>query len=122
MSTQPMPTAPAPQPEARIGAIGRMIGVLFNPKETFDDIAKAPTWIPPVLVLIVLSLAFSWVMNKRVDWNDYIRAQAEKNERFAQLPEDQKQRALEPQIKYTPISIYIFSVVGTPSGVHPRLS
>ena len=114
MSAQPMPAAGGAPTDGvpRIGALGRMIGVLFNPRETYSDIARNPSWIVPVVVIVVISLAFGWVMNQRIDWGDYIRHQAEKSPRFAQLPEEQKQRALEPQIKYSPHFVYAFCVLG----------
>ncbi len=45
-------------------------------------------------------------MNQRVDWESYIRQQAEKSSRFAQLSEQQKQRAVETQAKYVPMITY----------------
>jgi hypothetical protein len=37
----------APDAQASIGTFGRLTGVLFNPKPTFVDIARRPTWLAP---------------------------------------------------------------------------
>lgn len=119
-SGQPMPGGPAPAPPATDGgpakfsAMQRIIGVFTSPSETFADIARKPSAIAPIVLLAVISGVFAWVMNQRIDWASYIRSQAEKSERFAQLSEEQKQRALDPQIKFTPPSVYVFAVLGTP--------
>src|SRR5712691_3248497 len=42
MATTP---APAPEPQASISPFGRIIGVLFSPKSTFEDIARKPSWV-----------------------------------------------------------------------------
>jgi hypothetical protein len=107
------PTPAAPEP-ARIGAFGRIFGVLFSPGETYADIVRKPSWLAPVILLGILSLGFAWVMNQRIDWGEYIRARAEQNPRFAQLSEEQKRQALDPQIKFTPPTVYVFAVLGTP--------
>jgi len=105
--------SPAPE-SAGISPIGRMAGALFNPKETFTDIVRKPSWIAPMALFIVLGLGFSWMMNQRVDWPNFIRQQAEKNKRFQDLPEEQKQRALGPQIKFAPMFAYAIGAVGSP--------
>ena len=49
MATEPMPIpAPVVEPAAKISPFGRIIGVLFSPKSTFEDIARKPSWILPV--------------------------------------------------------------------------
>ncbi len=63
-------------------------------------------------MLSVLGLGVGFVMNQRVDWNSFIRQQAEKSPRFAQLSEEQKQQALGTQSKYAPAFAYAFGVLG----------
>jgi hypothetical protein len=109
-----MPPAPAAPEPARIGAFGRIFGVLYSPGETFADIARKPSWLAAMAVLIVFSLAFCWMMNQRIDWAEYIRGQAEKSPRFAQLSEEQKRQALEPQIKFTPPIVYVVGILIPP--------
>ena len=103
---------PAPEAPSPINHVGRLIGALFNPKPTFESIAARPSWIAPIALFVVLGLVFSFFLNKRMDWESYIRQQAEKNPRFAQLSEDQKQNALGMQVKLAPAFAYVFGAVG----------
>ncbi len=64
---------PGPETQVPINHFGRMVGVLFNPKPTFQDIAGRPSWVAPIVLLALLGLGLSWVMNQRVDWESYIR-------------------------------------------------
>jgi hypothetical protein len=111
-----MTTTPTQAPEAQgpVNPIGRMFGALFSPKAAFEDIARRPSWIAPMALFCILGLGFAWVMNQRVDWEGFIRQQAEKSTRFAQLSEQQKQRALEPQTKYAPMFAYAIGLLGSP--------
>ncbi len=109
MSTTPVASPEAPGP---VNHFDRLIGVFFRPKATFGDIAARPSWVAPILLLSILGLGVGAIMNQRVDWGSYIRQQAEKNSRFAQLPEDQKERALAPQTRFVPIITYAFGALG----------
>jgi hypothetical protein len=109
--------SPAPgeqEPEAKISAMGRVFGVLFSPKATFEDIVRKPSWIVPVVILILLGTGVGVVLSKKVDWSNYVRQQAEKNPQFAQLPEDQKQQRLEISTKIASISTPFIGVIAVP--------
>jgi len=101
-----MATAPSPAEPAPISSFGRVTGVFFSPRETFTDIARRPSWLLPIIILTILGLCVAYTMNQKIDWADYIRTQAEKNSRFANLSEDQKQQQLAPQAKFSPIVAY----------------
>jgi len=109
--------SPAPgeqEPVAKISAMGRVFGVLFSPKETFEDIVRKPSWIVPVVILILLGTGVGILLGKKVDWASYSRQQAEKNPQFAQLPEDQKQQRLELSTKIASIATPFAGVIGVP--------
>ncbi len=107
------PAAAAPQPEARISAFGRIIGVLFSPGETFADIARKPSWALPVILLTVLGLGFVHVMNMRIDWRSYIGQQMDKSPRAAEMPADQRAQAIEMQARFWPPTMYVLGALGT---------
>jgi Yip1 domain len=104
---------PAPEAQASLGTFGRLTGVLFNPKPTFADIARRPSWIAPIVLLSLLGIGVGYVMNQRVDWGTFIRQQAEKSSRFAQMTDQQKDQALAPQIKYAPAFTYAVGLLAT---------
>lgn len=104
---------PVPEPQAPINHFGRMFGVLFSPRQTFEDIAHRPSWVAPILLLSILGLGVGTVMNQRVDWESFVRQQAEKSSRFAQLSEDQKQRTIGMQAKIAPMIAYGSGLLGS---------
>jgi len=101
----PMPEAQA-QPQASIGPIGRIIGVFFSPKATFEDIARKPGWVAPILLTTVLSIVSVIALNQRMNWRDYIIQQMEKSPRAAQLSAEQKQQQADTGAKFTVGIVY----------------
>ncbi len=106
---------------ARLGPAQRLVGVLFSPGETFEDINRKPTWITPLLITMVaavlFTLFFNWWVNP--DWDritrDMIRKQSE---RFGQSmpPEDQIQQQIaftKAIQKYSPVIAPIVPVFVT---------
>jgi hypothetical protein len=107
MATTPVASdfpAPEPQPEAKISPFGRIVGILFSPKPTYEDIARKPNWLLPVILTTVLSLIAVAVLNQKVNWPAYIRDQMDKNPRAAQLSAEQKQQQVE---FWTKLTVYI---------------
>ncbi len=109
MATSPMPVA---EPQASISPFGRIIGVFFSPKPTFEDIARKPSWILPVVLSTILSIIAMVALNQRVNWRDYVSQQIEKSPRASQLTAEQKQQQIEGGAKFTPIILYVAGVVG----------
>jgi len=56
---------------------GRLISVFTSPGKTFASIAQRPTWIPPVVVVLLLSIAASAVVMPRMDMRSVIRQSIE---------------------------------------------
>ena len=50
-----LPAAEAQTP-AQINHFARLTGVIFDPKATFAEIVVAPTWIMPMVVLVLMGL------------------------------------------------------------------
>lgn len=105
MATTPIPV-PESQPQPAVSPFGRVIGVLFSPKVTFEDIARSPSWILPILLTTVLSVISVVALNQRMDWRNYIIQQIEKSPRAAQLSADQKQQQAETAAKFTVAIVY----------------
>jgi Yip1 domain len=114
MSTEPMPIpAPAPEPAAQVSPFGRIIGVLFSPKSTYEDIARKPSWLLPVIISTVLGIASTVVLNQRVDWRDFISQQIEKSPQAAQLTAEQKEKQIDISSKVATYVVYGAGVVGS---------
>jgi hypothetical protein len=103
----------APQP-ARISAFGRLTGVLFNPKATFEDIAAKPGFVLPLVIIVVLTLAIVAVFSQRVGWRTFMEQQFAKSPQTANLsPEDREQR-MATAVKIAPIIAYVQAVIAAP--------
>jgi hypothetical protein len=115
MSSTPsaVPPAPGEVPQAKLSAMQRVIGVFTSPGETFTDIARAPSWVMPIVLLTVLSLVVCGVMMKRVDWNDFMEKQMSKSPRFEQLSSEQKAQQLSIAGKIIPYQVYGFGLLGS---------
>jgi hypothetical protein len=72
---------------------GRVIGVLVSPGKTFRSVAERPDWLVPFLVLLVLSLAVSWLVQSRVDPEEMVRYQFGKF--IDRVPPEQVDEAIE---------------------------
>jgi len=112
MVTAPTPT-PAAEPQASISPFGRIIGVLFSPKPTYEDIARKPSWLLPVLISTILGIAATVALNQRVNWREYIGQQIEKSPRASQLTAEQKEKQIEISAKVTVYIVYAVGVVGS---------
>jgi len=114
-------TAVAPAPggeQAKIGAVGRVFGVLFSPKPTFEDVVRKPSWVLPLLILILCNIAFSIVLANRVDWVAVTQQNIEKNKFAARQMEGmeaaQRDQAISRQAMITKYSRYVRGVLGYP--------
>jgi len=104
---QPSDNAPKPISEA-----GRITGVLLDPKPTFADIVARPSWILPIVLSIVVAIAFVYLFTSRVGWDRYFHQIAETNSRMQQMEPAQRETAIQMQIKFGPIGGYVFGVLG----------
>lgn len=108
-------TAPAPQSDsAPLSELSRITGVIFEPAKTFADIAKRPGWIVPLVLVILVSLAFLYAFSVQVGFDRAIAKAIEGNERMAQMPPEQRQRIIDSQMRFAPFAGYAGIVIFTP--------
>lgn len=112
-----MTTSPTSAPEeARIGAVGRLGGALFSPRPTFQDIARKPSWLSPVILYCVLALTVIAIFTQRVGWERFLREELERSAQFTQLPPDRQQARIEQAAKTAPIfgavGAVVFNILG----------
>lgn len=101
----------APEPVG-MGAFSRLIGVFFEPKKTFEDIAGRPTFLLPLIVMIIFGVAASAVIAQRIDFGKVIRDKMESNSRVQQMPAEQREQQIQMWTKMAPIIGYVGGVVG----------
>ena len=100
MATTPIP---APEAQATISPFGRVIGVLFSPGKTFEDIVRKPSWLLPVVIVTALSIVSTFAFARRVNWREVVGQQIEKSPRASQLSAEQKEQQVEAGAKFAPI-------------------
>jgi hypothetical protein len=105
-------SVPAPEAQAAISPLGRILGVFFSPGETFQDIVRKPTWVLPVVLLTLLSVAVSFSINQRINWREFMSQQIEKSPRAAQMSPEQKQQQIEGGAKFSPVFTYAIGLLG----------
>lgn len=114
-----MASAPTPSPEttAPVSSVGRIFGVIFSPKPTFESIVQKPTWVLPLVVICLLSVVIIFIFGQRVGWRSFMERQNQSNSRVQKQMEsmtaDQREQMLETQTKWASVIGYIGAVLGT---------
>lgn len=90
-----------------LGEVGRITGVFIDPKKAFADIAARPGWIVPIVLLVVAYLAFMYCFTTHVGWEHSMRQAMETNTRLQQMDPQQREAALQMQLKFAPIGAYV---------------
>jgi len=117
METTTAAAPAAPEAQAPINHFGRLMGVFFSPKSTFEDIVRKPSWVLPVVIFTLLSTVVCVTLNQRMNWRDFVSQQIEKSSRASQLSADQKEKQIEGGAKLAPIFTYVFGIPGPFIGV-----
>ena len=114
MSSTPsaVPPASGEAPQAKLSAMQRIIGVFTSPGETFADIARVPSWMIPIALLTVMSLAVCGVMMKRVEWRGFMEKQMSQSSQWEQLSSEQKNQRLDMGEKIVPYQVYGIGFLG----------
>lgn len=108
-----MTTAPAPvvEPQASLSPFGRIIGVFFSPKATFEDLVRKPSWVLPTALMMILGILGAVALNSHFNWRTYITQQIEKSPRATNMSPEQKEQQVETSAKYSPAFAYVFGTI-----------
>lgn len=119
MATTPLsaPT-PAPEPQATISPIGRVFGVFFSPKPAFEDIVRKPSWVAPMVVLLLTGLLLNVSLAIHTNWTEVSKEQIAKSKFAAaqidRLEPAQKERAYARAATQAKVMRYVRGVIGWP--------
>jgi len=97
-----------------MNSITRMFKVLFSPKEAFEEIKNAPNIIIPIIILTLLSVAFTSYYASNADFGAIIEKQIESNERLQQLTPEQKEKMIDSQKDIGKYAIMFLPIVAIP--------
>jgi Yip1-like protein len=88
-------------PSAPALSFGQTLAGLYTaPTETFRSIVARPTVLVPLILCVVLVLAFTAIWVSKVDPVVFLRQQFDENPRAANMDPAQKEQAIEMQAKY----------------------
>ena len=103
------------QPES-MGEIGRLTGIIWEPKPVFEDLAARPRWWAPIILLTILSIVFVTAFSRRVGIDAFMRQQMDKqfqtNPQMAQMSAEQRERLMSVSATYAKYSMFGGAVVG----------
>ena len=98
---------------ARLGFFGRLAGIYFEPKKTFEDIDRKRSWVGMFLIMALLAMAAGYAITLRVDPQTMMRKSLERNPFTRNMPEERKEQILARQAgPFQRYSQIIFAPVG----------
>lgn len=93
----------------------RIVDSFVAPTKTFTDVLRSSAWWGPLLIMIVVSIVFSFSVQRKVGWGtvmeNNVHQSPRQEERFAQMPPDQLATAKAVGAKFTAIIAYCFPVL-----------
>ena len=91
----------------------RLIGVYFEPRKTYDDISRKPSWLGIWIIASILAIGMNYELTTRVDHETLMRKSLAMNPMTKNLPEEQIQTIVaQPQGALSRYSQMIFAPVG----------
>jgi hypothetical protein len=96
-----MTTAPVPTPVAEIAPLSegaRIVDTFIAPSKTFADLRRNASWWVPWILISIVSVAFIYVVDRQVGFDQVTRneiAKSSRAEQFEKLPPDQKAKQLQ---------------------------
>jgi len=102
-----------PQP-AGMGEFSRIAGVFFEPTKTFADIAQRPSWIVPMILVILATMGFTVALSQHIGWERIIRQQDEASAQMRNMAAEQREQTVAMQMKLAPAIGYAGGLVGAP--------
>jgi hypothetical protein len=99
-----------PRP-AGMSEISRLTGVFFEPKKAFTDIAERPSWLVPILLMIVVSFAVTYLYGQKGVFRIAVEQQLANSPQAAQLTAEQRQRQVDMGLKVATIIGYCVPIL-----------
>jgi hypothetical protein len=97
--------------------LGRLFGVFFEPGKVFADLAARPRWIAPILISMLIALALVYAISTHIGWEPTIRQTLANNPQTADLPADQREKAIATGAKFASIFGWVGALLGAPVSV-----
>jgi hypothetical protein len=95
-------------------AAGRLLGALVAPGRTFLSIAERPTWVAPLLLLMLLGTAVGFLTTQRMDFEQVVRERAA--QQHQELSQEDLDRGVQIAKKIGPIGSLVAGIAIFPAG------
>ena len=105
------PESELPEPMS-FGA--RFTGIFLSPGSTFEDIARKPGWLAPLIVLVTSAVIFIEAVLWKIGMDRIVRSGLALNPRTAQMTPEQIEQAVTQGAKIGGITMQVFAVLGPP--------
>lgn len=92
----------------------RVFGVFYEPGKVFADVAERPRWLVPIILAILFGLSLTYAISSHIGWEMTIRQTLANNPRVAEMPADQREKAVATGAKFASIAGWVGAVVGPP--------
>jgi len=93
--------------------LGRLVGVFVSPGQAFKDIVLRPRWWVPVLIGMVVTMAYLYTISDRIGWEQVIRSQMDRSAASRNIPAAQRQQVIDLQVRIFPYIMYIGAPLGS---------
>jgi len=107
-----------PETETRpMSEAGRLTNVFMDPKAAFADIAARPRPWVPLIIFIVMNMILVHCSHERVGWESFMAPEDGGNSRVQQMSAEQREQAIQMQLKFVPYMAYLGPLIGGPIGM-----
>jgi hypothetical protein len=106
--------APRPSETPSKPFLSRFCGVYFSPGEAFEDIVRKPSFLAPLVTLIMASLAVTETMLVKIGMQRIIRISLEQGGQAAKMSPEQLDKAVQGGATVGIVFAHAFAVLGTP--------
>lgn len=103
-----------PQSTPPMSFLSRLLGVVIEPSETFDDIARTPNWIPPLVTLWLVAIAVVETMLLKIGAYQIALQSLQQSGRTSGMGGDQLVQTAQRIVPIVRIQMHVIAVVGAP--------
>ncbi len=95
----------------------RLVGVFVSPRPTFDDIARKPDFLFPLIAAVIAAVAVTETMLAKIGMERIVRMSIEQSSRAASMSPEQMEQAVTQGAKFGAILAHLGALLGPPIGL-----